>query len=186
MASKLLQSAVDLQTTLDQFGYRFCFIGGIAVQRWGEPRNTLDLDLTLLTGFGNEDTFVDALLGRFRGRLEDTRDFALAHRVLLLTDLKGIDIDIALGAMPFEERSIERASPFHLGAIGTIITCSAEDLIVHKAFAARDRDWADVRTIIERQNAELDWPLIMEELAPLVELKETPEILTKLDSLRTN
>ena len=185
MASQLLQSASNLQTTLEQLGYRFCFIGGIAVQRWGEPRNTLDLDLTLLTGFGNEDAFIDVLLGRFKGRLEDTRDFALAHRVLLLTDPKGIDIDIALGAMPFEEHSIERASPFHLGELGSITTCSAEDLIVHKAFAARDRDWADVRTIIDRQAAQLDWSLIVKELTPLAELKESPEILTKLVSLRT-
>lgn len=184
MASQLLQSAVDLQKTLERLSYQFCFIGGIAVQRWGEPRNTLDLDLTLLTGFGSENAFVDALLNRFKGRLEDTRDFALAHRVLLLTDAKGIDIDIALGAMPFEERSIERGSPFPLGEIGSITTCSAEDLIVHKAFAARDRDWADVRTIIERQTDKLDWSLILKELTPLAELKESPEILAKLKSLR--
>ncbi len=43
-------------------GWRFCFIGRIAVQRWGEPRLTQDVDLTLLTGFGEEGPVLDRLL----------------------------------------------------------------------------------------------------------------------------
>lgn len=42
--------------------WRFCFIGGLAVQRWSEPRVTDDVDLTLITGFGTEEPFIDALL----------------------------------------------------------------------------------------------------------------------------
>lgn len=154
------------------------------MQRWGEPRNTLDLDLTVVAGFGEESSTIDPLLEEFSGRLEDTRDFALAHRVLLLHTPDGIDIDIALGALPFEKRSIERASLFELGELGSITTCSAEDLIVHKAFANRDRDWADIRTIIARQRGKLNWPQVIDELAPLTELKDTPEILTKLAQIR--
>ena len=30
-------------------------MGGVALQRWGEPRLTQDVDLTLLTGFGDEE-----------------------------------------------------------------------------------------------------------------------------------
>ncbi len=33
------------------------------MQRWSEPRFTHDADLTLLTGFGAEESFVDKLLG---------------------------------------------------------------------------------------------------------------------------
>ncbi len=36
--------------------WKFCVIGGLAVQRWGEPRLTQDADLTLLTGFEHEET----------------------------------------------------------------------------------------------------------------------------------
>ena len=43
--------------------WTYCVIGGLAVQRWGEPRLTRDADLTLLTGFGDEEGFADALLG---------------------------------------------------------------------------------------------------------------------------
>jgi hypothetical protein len=56
------------QAFCDKQGWRACFVGGIAVQRWGEPRVTRDVDLTLLTGFGSEDDFVDLLreLARLR------------------------------------------------------------------------------------------------------------------------
>jgi hypothetical protein len=93
------------------------------VQQWDEPRNTLDLDLTVLSGFGNEPPIIDTLLAEFSGRLESTRD-------------------IALGALPFEEHSkhsIDRASPFNLGDLGTIIA---------------------------RQRKELDWPLVIPKLTP--------------------
>jgi hypothetical protein len=46
-------------------------------------------------------------------------------------------MDIALGAMPFEERTIERSSLAELVPSAILRTCSAEDLIVHKAFAGR-------------------------------------------------
>ena len=72
-----------------------------------------------------------------RGRLADARTFALRHRTLLLVASNGTPIDLSLGAMPFEERAVERSSPFGVGE-GVLTTCSAEDLIVHKAFAAQE------------------------------------------------
>ena len=53
----------------------------------------------------------------------------------------------------------------------TLITCSAEDLVIHKAFAGRDRDWADVESVLIRQHGKLNLELIRTELPPLLELK---------------
>jgi len=61
--------------------------------------------------------------------------------------------------------------------------CSPDDLIVLKAFANRDKDWNDIKTVCIRQK-NLDWDYITTQLAPLAELKETPEVLTKLEKLR--
>ena len=55
----ILRAAADLQTFCEQHGWAFCFIGGLAVQRWGNPRYTQDADLTLLTGFGGEEAFIE-------------------------------------------------------------------------------------------------------------------------------
>ncbi|HEV8037874.1 MAG TPA: hypothetical protein VGP62_03355 [Bryobacteraceae bacterium] len=52
----LFEAARQLQVFCDQQGWRFCFIGGLAVQRWGEPRVTRDVDLTYLRASGLKDT----------------------------------------------------------------------------------------------------------------------------------
>ena len=174
-------AALELQKFCQTQNWRFCFIGGLAVQRWGEPRMTLDADLTLLTGFGGEERFLDPLLSAFSGRRADAREFALQSRVALLQTSSGVPLDIAFGALPFEERAVERASPFLIEETDFLITCSAEDLVVHKAFANRAQDWADIERIIMRQNQSLDIDLIREELRPLVALKEEPEIEKRLE-----
>lgn len=176
----LFAVAFELQIFCEQMHWDFCFIGGVAVQRWGNPRFTQDVDVTLLTGFGDEERFIDPLLARYPARLPDAREFALMSRVLLLETAAGVPLDIALGAMPFEERTVARASPFAISATEAITTCSAEDLVVHKAFANRPQDWLDIEGIIARQGSRLQQALIWEELKPLVELKEEPAILDRL------
>ena len=86
----LFRAAVDIQALCAAQGWTCCVIGGLAVQRWGEPRQTRDVDLTLFTGLGREEQFVDPILTHYAARLPDARRFALERRVLLrpLLDLK--------------------------------------------------------------------------------------------------
>lgn len=179
----LFQVAVDLQTFCVQHGWRFCFIGGLAIQRWGEPRVTRDVDVTLLTGFGGERHYIETLLKRYLPRMVDAEQFALQNRVLLLRTTTGIGIDVALGGIPFEETLVERATAFDFLPELSLLTCSAEDLIVLKAFADRPRDWEDVQGVIVRQ-ATLDWDYIECQLQPLADAKESPHILERLLQLR--
>jgi len=179
----LLSAAAVLESNLRRLGWKFCFIGGVAVQRWGLPRFTQDLDLTLLTGFGHEERFIDELLTQTQPRHPVARQFALEHRVLLLRTFEGIDVDVALGAFPFEERSIERATLWKPQDSVALTTCSAEDLIIHKVFAGRNIDWGDVEQILVRQFKNLDFVLIESELKPLLELKGEMESLQKLEGL---
>lgn len=154
------------------------------MQRWGEPRETIDVDLTLLTGFGDEDRHVQALLRHFEPRIKHAAEFALAHRVLLLRARSGVGLDIALAGLPFEETVVARSSLFAFPNQTVLRTCSAEDLVVMKAFAARPKDWIDVEGIIIRQTGHLDWSYIFLQLKPLAELKEAPEILKELERRR--
>lgn len=179
----LFEVARRVQKFLDGHGWRSCVIGGIAVQRWGEPRLTRDVDVTLLTGLGEEEKYVDEILRHFKSRIEGARDFALTRRVMLLTSEDGTDIDLALGGLPFEENAVGRASEFEFYPGMSLRTCSAEDLMVMKAFAGRDQDWGDVKGIIARQES-LNWKMIYSELEPLCELKNAPEIVTRLKQLQ--
>ncbi len=180
----LFKIARRLQGFLDKRGWRSCVIGGIAVQRWGEPRLTRDVDATLLTGLGGEEVYVDEILRHYAPRIEDAREFALEYRVMLLQDKDGTEIDLALGGLSFEGNLVGRASDFEFYPGMTLRTCSAEDLIVMKAFAGREQDWGDVKGIIARQCDALNWRAILSELRPLCELKGAPDILIKLEKLR--
>ena len=180
----LFEVAKRVQEFLDVRAWRSCIIGGVAVQRWGEPRLTRDVDVTLLTGLGGEEKYVDEILKHFASRVADAREFALTRRVMLLTSEDGTDIDLALGGLPFEENAVGRASDFEFYPGMTLRTCSADDLMVMKAFAGREQDWGDVKGIISRQGEALNWRLILSELRPLCELKEAPDILVKLGKLR--
>jgi hypothetical protein len=180
----LIAQAAALDAFIADQGWSGCIIGGIANLRWGEPRLTRDVDATIIVGFGTEAPFVNTLLAAYSPRIPDAAAFAFENRVLLLQSADGIPLDIALGGLPFEEEMIGRSTRAELAPGVMVRTVSAEDLIVLKAFAARDRDWVDIAGIATRQSTALDWDAVFERLRPLVELKESPAILTKLQSIR--
>ena len=181
---KWLDAAQVVQTFCRDRQFPFAFIGGVAVQRWGEPRVTIDVDLTVYVGFGNEERFIETFLGRFAARISGAAEFALTRRVLLVQSDNGIDLDVALGGLPFEQKLIERASDAEYLPEVFLHTCSAEDLIVLKAFADREKDWLDIRGVLDRQGPKLDWGYVLTELHPLVEFKEAPQIMDRLAKIR--
>ena len=61
-------AAVEVQAFCHARGFHFCFIGGLALQRWGEPRLTQDVDVTVISGFGREAEYAD-LLSVFASRI---------------------------------------------------------------------------------------------------------------------
>lgn len=173
-----------MQEFLAGRGERFCLIGGMALQRWGEPRVTRDVDVTLLAPLGAEGPTVDRLLSKFEPRIEGAREFALRNRVLLLRSGGGIGIDVALGGIPFEERCVARSSDWTFAPGLLLRTCSAEDLVVMKAFAGRNQDWVDLQGVLVRQRKTLDWTLVLRELESLAALREDQDSVEKLRQLK--
>lgn len=138
----------------------------------------------LLTGFGAEDPFVQTLLVKYSGRHSDAAAFAARFRVLLLKSANGTGLDISLGALPFEQLVVERATLFSFGPELELRTCSAEDLVVMKLFASRAIDIRDAEGVAVRLGETLDWRYIEAQLTPLAEAKEDPGILRELARIR--
>jgi|SRR6266404_5204278 len=88
--NEVIRAAAELQSVCIAQDWRFCFIGGLALQRWGEPRETVDVDLTLLTGFGAEDRFIEILLQHFERRIPDAAQFARERRVFCSIQRKAL------------------------------------------------------------------------------------------------
>ena len=182
--SHLVSAANRLQGHWESQNIDFCFIGGLAVQHWGEPRLTGDVDATVWTEFGNERPVVAQLLENLSPRIENAEGFALVNRVLLAQESYGVDVDVSLAAFPFELKLIKRSRkrPFIGGKLLRI--CDASDLVILKAFANRPGDWQDIRGILIRSESVLDWEHIKTEITMLANLKEEPEIIGHLKDLR--
>lgn len=177
----VLGAALQAQAACEAIGLRGCVVGGVALQRWGEPRYTADADLSVLIEAGDEARVARALLARLPARIADAEAFALRTRVVLAKSAEGVGLDIVLAGLPFEARVVEWASPWDLGDGTHLRTCSAEDLVVMKSFAGRDKDWADVTSVLERQGKQLDLALIREELWPLLAAKQAPELVAEFE-----
>ena len=179
----LFRAGLEIQKLLETLNWPFCFIGGLAVIRWGELRMTQDIDLCLLCGFGKEAKYAQVLLDNFQARIPDALTFALTNRVLLVSTSNGVAADISFSGLPFEEEMITRSSPFDFYPDCSLITCSAEDLVVLKAFADRTKDWMDVESIILRQGNNLDMDYVFRQLSPLCDLKGARDITARLKNM---
>jgi len=159
----------------------------ILFYRWGGPaalgRAQSDPGYRRIASY-RPGGFIRLLLGQFPPRIVKAEEFALRHRVLLLRSDTGIGIDISLGITGYEGLVMQRATPYTYLPRLKLLTCSAEDLVILKAFADRSRDWSDVEGIVARQEENLDWKYIKKHLTVLVKLKEAPQILEKLNRVR--
>ncbi|HWH34188.1 MAG TPA: hypothetical protein VNT56_02605 [Acidimicrobiales bacterium] len=126
---------------------------------------------------------MERLLERFTSRVPDPHGLARRARVVLVRTAAGIPVEVTLGALDFEERSVARSTPWEVPDTAPLRTCGAEDLVVHKVFAGRDRDWSDVAGVITRQGGRLDVDLIVTEVTPLLRAKGAMANLERLRQL---
>ncbi len=182
--NRVYAAAAEMEAFCAARDWPACIIGGLAVLRWGEPRGTQDVDLTLVTGLGREPLFVRELLAHFPSRIDDPLPFALENRMVLLTASNGITVDVGLGGFPFEERMVERSSRFAFLHEVVLTTCSAEDLVILKAIASRGRDWSDIEGVAVVQRDRLDWPYVIEVLSSLSEVFDSETAIAQLAAIR--
>lgn len=181
--NRLLDAAQEIQAFCVEHNWPFCFIGGLAVQHWGEARVTRDADVTLFTGIGDEANYADTLLAHFPSRIADGREFALEHRVLLLRAVNGIPLDISFGALDFEHKAVATATDEEIVPGVRLRICTANALIVFKAFAGRPQDWLDIEGIAVKSARVLTWDEIRGDLKPLLALKDDVDTIVRLESI---
>lgn len=168
---------------LKPLGVPYAVIGGVAVIVRGVPRHTDDLDLTIWA----PDLRIEDLLQRFAAagitpRVADALDFAIAHQILLLKHASGTELDVSLAWLPFELEAMQRASVEALRGVPMPVA-QAEDLVIYKVLAGRERDWADTRRLLEQHRASMNIDRIVEVVQQLTLAMEQPERLDQLQSL---
>ena len=179
----LVEEASLLQDFIDANGWDYYFIGGIAVQVWGEPRLTRDLDLTIFTNLENEPEFIQTILTKYRPKFAGAAKFALTNRILPVFAVSGIPIDIALGGFADISEPLRRSSFQEFSDRVSLKICSADDLLILKTIAGRPRDWPDIEAVIIKQRL-LDWDYIESSLSALMDYEDLTERIAHLLTLR--
>jgi hypothetical protein len=92
------EAAWELHLFLRSLGISYAIIGGAAVQIWGEPRLTQDVDLTASIPLDEPaGSFIQQVFDRFPARLENALEFARQNRVILIRASNGCPVDISMG-----------------------------------------------------------------------------------------
>ena len=153
----------------------YAVIGGIANAVWGEPRATLDIDVSVWVEEDVIATVLRHLAGRFTVLAAAPADFIRETRVLPLETGSGVRIDVIFGMLPFEQAAIHR-SVWRTMAGKRIRVCTAEDLILYKIVSDRDRDQRDARGIVRRRGSDLDRAYLDPRVQDLSVALDRPEI----------
>jgi len=159
-------------------------IGGIAVIARGVPRTTLDIDATVWAEGLDLERALDVFrICGFAPRVSDARQFAEVHQVLLLRhEASGTPVDVSLARLPFERDALDHATAVNFGG-PTLPVATAEDLIIYKAVAWRERDRDDIQRLLAAHSRDVDLPRVRALVAQFGELLEAPERLVEFDAL---
>jgi len=165
--------------SLEERGYRYAIIGGVALSQWGVARYTHDIDFKVLIPDLEYELARTALHTAFpiRARTQGPQD-----ALITAVNVDGVIVDFIFAVLGYDELVIERAVERDLGGWSAWI-CSAEDLIIQKASAGRGKDWPDIEALLIEQYGKLDYAYIEDWLQQFAEALENPELLTEYDKI---
>lgn len=166
-----------LARLLDEREIPYMVIGGHANALWGEPRATLDIDVTIWLAESGIGDLVRHLRPTFSPRVPVPESFVRETRVLPMQTPEGLGVDLIFGLLPYEEHAIQRAIPISVAG-QDVRFCTPEDLILLKIVSTRERDRADIRGVVRRQATNLDLDYLDVRVEELARLLDRPEIST--------
>jgi hypothetical protein len=172
----LEQALVRLARMLSEHNIPYMIIGGMANAIWGEPRSTLDIDVTVWVEDEKIGQLVALMAGTFRPIPENPQRFIRETRILPLETEAGLRIDLVFGLLPYEREAIDRAVEITVAG-AEVRFCAPEDLILHKIISERLRDLEDARMVVHRRFDSLDFTYLEPRIHELSRVLVRPEIL---------
>jgi hypothetical protein len=142
--------AGHLAERLDALGQAYAFGGAIALGYWGEPRGTLDVDLTLFVP-PEQPTACVRLLHELGCEVEGSRAVqSLQERGFCMARFQQTRVDVFVPTIAFYDAARQRRRKVLLGQ-QAIMVWDAETLCVFKMMFLRRKDLADVAQVLRVQ-----------------------------------
>ncbi|MBI3160888.1 MAG: nucleotidyltransferase [Chloroflexi bacterium] len=159
----------------------YMLIGGLSISVWGEMRVTHDVDFKVSVDMPISE-FRKLVLDHFQERPSNIPAHKKSPHVVHIWASPNVAADILVSIFDYEKKAIQRAVMAEIMGM-PVRVCTAEDFIIHKAIANRDKDWTDVSSILLRQKGNLDTGYIRRWLKEFAEALETPDILGRFEAL---
>jgi len=180
----LVEALAALTRALDRSGRDYMLIGGLAVIARGVPRDTDDIDATVWAAGLDLPRLLTILEEeQITGRIPDLEAFARHSQVLLLQHQPTkTPLEISLAWLPFEKEAMDRAETLRLGE-ASVPVALAEDLVVYKVVAWRDRDRADVERLLVAHRGVIDLDRVRDLVRQFADALEEPERVEEFERL---
>ena len=184
MASLVADLLRELAATLGAAGVRWYLFGAQAAILHGASRLTADVDVTVEVPEGSLSTLLATLAGRgFAARIANAEAFAERTRVVpLVHERSGIPVDLVLAGPGLEERFFTRIETYEVESV-RVPVASAEDMVVMKILAGREKDRADAAAILAARAKSLDLAYVRGTLRALEEALDRRDLLPALEAL---
>jgi hypothetical protein len=173
-----------LADALDEIPALSMIIGGIAVIAAGVPRETIDIDATILGRTSDLEMVLEALARQqIVPRIADANRFARERQLLLLRhEPSGVTMEISFAWLPFEEEALSRAVLTDFSGVSLRVAIP-EDLIVYKATAWRDRDRSDIERLLTLHGDRIDLDRVRRLIVEIAAVLEDPERVALFDAI---
>lgn len=180
--TRLEAALLEVTALLDELQLDHMLIGGLAVALWGEPRATLDVDLTLWVESDKFESVIAALTTRLTVRTPQPLEFVRRTRVLPVQASNGIPVDLLFAAWPLERQALENAVVRRVA--GAAVRVAALDyLLLLKLISDRPKDLADAAALIRRHRGTVNVDWLERELSDLAEAIAQPDMLARFQRL---
>ncbi len=172
-----LESALlEVAAALDTCGLPYVLIGGLAVATLGEPRTTLDVDVSVWVAPEGLDAAVLCLSKHLRPLPPQPQTFVRERRVLPVVTSSGVRADIIFSTLEVERGTIRRGIPKQVAG-RFIQVASVEDMLLMKLVSEREKDLADAKALLRRFGPALDRAYLLPKLEELSEALARPGII---------
>jgi hypothetical protein len=169
------EALVGIAGFLERQRVPYMVIGGLANIVWGEPRATLDIDVTVWVPEPQIPSFVGRLGESYSVLVDAPLPFIAAARVLPIETSSGVRLDIVFGLLPFERDAIDRARDVTIAG-KPVRFCTPEDLLLMKIVSDRERDLTDAHALVLRRLADLDLEYLEPRITELARLLDRRDI----------
>jgi hypothetical protein len=179
----VLDVAERARTLLNERGFDYVIVGGLALQPWGRLRSTLDVDLLVLVSEQEVPSF-QAVLWEAGFIFRHATPTHLAQGMLIQTYVEhiasGLEVraDFLVVGTAFQHNVIQRKRSLNING-HTFYVASCEDLILLKLLANRPIDRVDAAELWALNASALDLDYIRQWAASLGITAELEECVSQ-------